>query len=114
MASEDAGLRSTEVVPNEDALARIRTGMPCGAAPSRQCVYQFHHQGGPNKRAQEAEDKLESPPRRGQLPPESEADHAPRTLPRRRVAPACTAFVPLWDCGWRSGSGVWSARSSAC
>src|SRR5213080_2839410 len=20
--------------------------MPCGAAPSRQCVYQFHHQGG--------------------------------------------------------------------
>src|SRR5439155_316291 len=45
MASEDAGLRSTEVVPNEDALARIRTGMPCGAAPSRQCVYQFHHQG---------------------------------------------------------------------
>jgi len=29
-----------------DALARIRTGMPCGAAPSRQCVYQFHHQGG--------------------------------------------------------------------
>jgi len=26
-------------------LARIRTGMPCGAAPSRQCVYQFHHQG---------------------------------------------------------------------
>src|SRR5260370_3720249 len=31
------------------ALARIRTGMPCGAAPSRQCVYQFHHQGGCRK-----------------------------------------------------------------
>src|SRR2546427_6784874 len=31
------------------ALARIRTGMPCGAAPSRQCVYQFHHQGGSRK-----------------------------------------------------------------
>src|SRR3989442_9658946 len=23
--------------------------MPCGAAPSRQCVYQFHHQGGRRK-----------------------------------------------------------------
>src|SRR5207244_8862741 len=42
----------------ESALARIRTGMPCGAAPSRQCVYQFHHQGGPTKR----EDKVESTP----------------------------------------------------
>src|SRR5439155_717310 len=29
-----------------DALARIRTGTPCGTAPSRQRVYQFHHQGG--------------------------------------------------------------------
>src|SRR6266850_2922038 len=28
-----------------DALARIRTGTPCGTAPSRQRVYQFHHQG---------------------------------------------------------------------
>src|SRR2546430_5389343 len=29
-----------------DALARIRTETPCGTAPSRQRVYQFHHQGG--------------------------------------------------------------------
>jgi len=32
-----------------DALARIRTGTPCGTAPSRQRVYQFHHQGGLDK-----------------------------------------------------------------
>jgi hypothetical protein len=32
-----------------DALARIRTGTPCGTAPSRQRVYQFHHQGGQGK-----------------------------------------------------------------
>ena len=30
-----------------NALARIRTETPCGTAPSRQRVYQFHHQGGP-------------------------------------------------------------------
>src|SRR2546426_6828522 len=32
-----------------NALARIRTGTPCGTAPSRQRVYQFHHQGGSRK-----------------------------------------------------------------
>src|SRR5436853_6008605 len=48
-ATGDAGIRPTDLVRNEDALARIRTGMPCGAAPSRQCVYQFHHQGGSRK-----------------------------------------------------------------
>src|SRR6267378_8444101 len=35
--------------PSRDALARIRTETPCGTAPSRQRVYQFHHQGGRGK-----------------------------------------------------------------
>src|SRR3989449_3493751 len=44
---EQPGVTAATRRPSRDALARIRTETPCGTAPSRQRVYQFHHQGGP-------------------------------------------------------------------
>src|SRR5712692_5424882 len=43
---EQPGVTTVTRPPSRDALARIRTETPCGTAPSRQRVYQFHHQGG--------------------------------------------------------------------
>src|SRR5437773_12319912 len=43
---EQPRVTTTTGRPSLDALARIRTETPCGTAPSRQRVYQFHHQGG--------------------------------------------------------------------
>src|SRR6266849_2015286 len=43
---EQSGVTTVTRPPSRDALARIRTETPCGTAPSRQRVYQFHHQGG--------------------------------------------------------------------
>src|SRR5438477_9485724 len=42
---EQSRVTPTTGRPSLDALARIRTETPCGTAPSRQRVYQFHHQG---------------------------------------------------------------------
>ncbi len=42
---EQPRVTATTGRPSLDALARIRTETPCGTAPSRQRVYQFHHQG---------------------------------------------------------------------
>src|SRR5258705_300242 len=42
---EQPRVTTTTGRPSLDALARIRTETPCGTAPSRQRVYQFHHQG---------------------------------------------------------------------
>src|SRR6266496_6173888 len=46
---EQPRVTTTTGRPSLDALARIRTETPCGTAPSRQRVYQFHHQGGRRK-----------------------------------------------------------------
>src|SRR5260370_8741324 len=65
-----------------DALARIRTGTPYGTAPSRQRVYQFHHQG--------ARRKPESLP--GRL--NRSCTWVPHTRPgERRVRSTCTRLV---------------------
>src|SRR6266550_6113562 len=44
---EQPGVTTVTRPASRHALARIRTETPCGTAPSRQRVYQFHHQGGP-------------------------------------------------------------------
>src|SRR6266566_8595932 len=43
---EQPGVTTVTRPASRHALARIRTETPCGTAPSRQRVYQFHHQGG--------------------------------------------------------------------